>query len=44
MGILDYIILGVVGTAFLAAVRFLKKNGNRCSGCKGDCSRCSGKK
>ena len=40
MGLLDYIIIGIVGVAFLAALRFLKKNGTGCGGCKGDCASC----
>ncbi|MBQ9091994.1 MAG: FeoB-associated Cys-rich membrane protein [Anaerotignum sp.] len=41
MGILDFLIIGIVAAAFLAAIRFLKKNGNRCGGCSGDCMNCS---
>ncbi len=44
MGILDFLILGVVGVAFLAAVRHLKKHGSGCGGCTGDCSSCGKKK
>ena len=44
MGVLDYIIIGVVAVAFLAAVRHLKKNGSGCGGCNGDCLNCSKKK
>lgn len=44
MGILDYIILGVVAVAFLAAVRHLKKHGSGCGGCSGDCTNCSKRK
>lgn len=44
MGILDYLIIGSIAAAFLAAVRFLKKNGSGCGGCSGDCMKCSRKK
>ena len=40
MGFLDYMIIGIVGIAFLAALRFLKKNGTGCGNCKGDCASC----
>ena len=43
MGILDFLIIGIVAVAFLAAVRFLKKNGSGCGGCSGDCMNCSKK-
>ena len=44
MGVLDIIIIGAVAVGFLAAVRYLKKNGSGCGGCKGDCLNCSKKK
>ncbi len=44
MGILDILILGVIGGAFLAAVHYMKKHGSGCGGCKGDCSSCGKKK
>ncbi|MBQ5589642.1 MAG: FeoB-associated Cys-rich membrane protein [Anaerotignum sp.] len=44
MGVLDYIIIGIVAAAFFAAVRHLKKNGSGCGGCSGDCMNCSKKK
>ena len=44
MGILDFIIIGIVAVAFLAAVRHLRKNGSGCCSCNGDCMNCSKKK
>lgn len=45
MAILDYLVIGVIAAAFLAAVRHLKKNGSGCGGCSGDCNQCAkGKK
>ena len=44
MGVADYILLAIVGAAFAAAVRFLKKNGTGCGGCKGDCTECEKQK
>ena len=44
MGILDFIIFGIIAVAFFAAVRYIKKNGSGCSGCNGDCSSCGKKK
>ena len=44
MGILDFIIIGIIAVAFFAAVRYIKKNCSGCSGCSGDCSSCGKKK
>ena len=44
MGILDFIIIGIVAVAFIVALRFMKKNGSGCGGCSGDCMRCSKQK
>lgn len=44
MGIFDYLILGAILVALIAAIRFLKKNGTGCGGCNGDCGRCSKKR
>lgn len=44
MVIFDYLILGAILVAFVAAIRFLKKNGTGCGGCSGDCSSCSKKR
>ena len=44
MGILDIVIVAVIAVCFLAAVRYLKKNGSGCGGCSGDCMNCSKKK
>lgn len=44
MGIFDYLIIGTVVIALIAAIRFLKKNGAGCGGCVGDCSSCSKRK
>ncbi|WP_458408330.1 hypothetical protein [Anaerotignum sp.] len=44
MGILDYIIIGIIAVAFIAAVRHMKKNGSSCGGCNGDCASCGKKK
>jgi hypothetical protein len=39
MGILDYIILGLIALGFIGAVRRMKKNGG-CCGCGGSCGQC----
>lgn len=43
MSVIDYIVLGVILTALVFAVRAAVKKGGRCSGCScGDCSACAG--
>ena len=44
MGILDFMIIGIIAVAFFAAVRYMKKNGSGCGGCTGDCASCGKKK
>lgn len=40
MGIADWVLLGVIGIAALAALRYTKKHKSRCIGCGGDCEAC----
>ena len=44
MNLVDWCVLVLVGVALFFAIRYLRRHGNPCGGCSGDCSQCKRKK